>query len=118
MKKIISLICVLALALSCLFVLASCGATPNSDPEAAKASLEAEGYTVIKSGNTLTATKGTDGAMIQYCDSEDNAKAAYDAYQEIIKTAEEAGQDTSTVETGYSGKVFWYGTSAAIKAAQ
>lgn len=49
MKKILSLMMVLALAVSCMFVFASCGgggATPNEDPEEAKDALKDADYEV------------------------------------------------------------------------
>ena len=125
MKKFLAIVCALTLALSCLFVLTSCfGATPNSDPEAAKASLEDAGYTVYMAGNTLTAMSDGDTITIQYCDTEEEAQAIYDGYveaEELAKElADELGEDYDDggYEYGCSGTMVWVGTSAAISAAK
>lgn len=124
MKKFLAIVCVLAMALSCLFVLASCGgATPNSDPEAAKAALEEAGYQVQMSGSTLIAMLDEEMVMISYCETEEQAKEIYDGYvaaEEAAKQAAEALGESyeDEGEYGYSGKIAWVGTSAAIKAAQ
>lgn len=49
MKKTISIVCLLALAVSCLFVFASCGA-PNSNPDEALAALKENGITWAAKG--------------------------------------------------------------------
>lgn len=118
MKKVLSLICVLALAVSCLFALTSCfGATPNADPEAAKASLESAGYTVYLIGDKLTATKGEDAITIDYCATEEAAQAIYDGYVAMEELAKELGEDMGG-DYGISGKMVWVGTSDAISAAK
>ena len=124
MKKVLSLVCLLAIVASCLFVFASCGgATPNSDIAKAEEALKAAGYTVNKAGNRLTANKDQDRVVIDYCDTEAAAQAIYDGY----KAAEDAQKqlaDAMGVDYesegayGMSGTMVWVGTDAAIKAAQ
>ena len=124
MKKVLSLVCVLAMVATCLFVFASCGATPNEDPaEAEKALKEAE-YNVTnltKDGvGVLTATKGEDTVTIQYCADEAAAEKAYEQletlYEAAEKIADELGEDVG-YEIGISGKMVWSGTPDAISAA-
>lgn len=123
MKKVLSIVCLLAIVASCLFVFASCGggATPNADMEAAKAALEAAGYTVTISNKTLNAFKtgSSDNVQITYCTNESEAQAKYDqlkaSYDAQKALADEMDADF-TGEYGISGTVVWGGTPDAIEA--
>ncbi len=132
MKKVLSLVCLLAIVASCLFVFASCGgATPNSDPAKAEEALKAAGYTCVdgtmgatflvgaeaakKLEKAITAYKGdgmTDTVSIYYFADEESAQLAYDNIDAI---ASDAGSDDVY---GVSGKMVWAGYEAAVKAAQ
>ena len=131
MKKVISLVCLLAMVATCLFVFASCGATPNSDPAKAEEALKAAGYTCVDSKlgasmlvgaepakkieKAITAYKADDRmdtVTIYWFADEDSAKAAYDNIDSLVS---EAGGDDVY---GVSGKMVWAGAEAAVKAAQ
>lgn len=117
--------------------LVSCA--PKSDPDKAKAALEKKEYTVLKTNGyldgvasallgkektvdaTVSATKTvkdkdgndkTESVVIIYYVSKD---AANDAWAEIKKNYEK--DNDSDWAVGKSGKMIWYGTKAAIKAA-
>ena len=137
MKKVLSLVCLLAVVASCLFVFASCGggATPNSDPAKAKAALDAAGYTcqdgyavtvgaamsigteaAKKLENAVAAYKGsarTDAVSIYYFADEESAQLAYDYIDELASEL-----DDYEGVYGISGKMVWAGAETAIKAAQ
>ena len=108
---------------------------PNSDPAKAKENLEKEDYvvTLIDDESVLklsgidglvaaiTAMKGIDAEeadviSIYYFKDSDSAKKAKE--NEIIKEAIEAAKEEKDVSTGISGKIFWMGTKAAVKAAK
>ena len=124
MKKVLSLVCLLAIVASCLFVFASCGgATPNSDIAKAEEALKAAGYTVNKVGTSkLMANKGQDSVIIDYCDTEAAAQAIYDSYvaadEAQKELADAMGVDYESGAYGISGTMVWAGTDAAVKAAQ
>ena len=126
MKRIISLLCVLALTVGCLFVMVSCGG-PNSDPQTAKASLESAGYNVnlyeYAKYTYLSATSGDDYVKIYYYGDAyvAEAEALYAGWQETYAAGEEIadlnGEDME-YEIGLSGTIAYKGTSAAISAAK
>ena len=117
MKKVLSLVCLLAIVATCLFVLASCGGgTPNLDGKQAMDNLKANGYTIM-SGSINDEGVGQfyaisddleDAIQIYYAATEADAQAAYDRLM--------AGENEDNIETGISGKVVWAGTSGAISA--
>jgi len=140
MKKVLSLVCVLALTLSCLLALTSCfGGTPNSDPKAAKAALEGNDYSVndmtfmytymdgIKTVLVATLVEdNTDWEDIEnWEDLEDidvDAEAVTIFYfdsEEKATAAYEAVQKVAGEVDNFeqSGAMVYYGTSAGIKAA-
>ena len=138
MKRVLSLICVLALAISCLFIFASCGA-PNSDPEKAVAALKENG--IEKAGKDTTVIPGLlkiagvddvdcvvsgtgeiddEFAHVTIIYFED-AEAASDEWEDVQKYAEdhkdEKAEDSKWV-CEKSGKMIYFGTKNAIKAAK
>ena len=136
MKKVLSLVCLLALVATCLFAFASCGA-PNEDPAEAKKALEDNGYTVEMTEHEgvtyLTAISETDIISIKYYATEEAAEAAYKKAEEEMKKYEEAsdadkatmdgyigieGVTYADLEYGMSGKMVWSGTSQAVSDAK
>ena len=148
MKRILSLVLACTLIIGCTFALASCfGAAPNEDPQAAVDALKAEGYEVrydiddeadhdrkiaeinatkmdlanITSAEDLMNAE-IETISIQYFDTEDNAKAAYEEleaeFDDLLATSKQYYGDDFEAEIGISGKVVWIGTANAIKAAQ
>lgn len=108
---------------------------PNSDPAKAKENLEKAGYEVTLMDDesvlkllgidglvaVITAVKNTSAeeadAISIYCFKDaDSAKKAKE--NEIIKEAIEAAKEEKNVSIGISGKIFWMGTKAAVKAAK
>lgn len=124
MKKVLSLVCLLALVATCLVAFASCGA-PNEDPAEAAKALEAAGYKVAnltKDGvGTVSAMKDKDMVTITYFATEEEAETAYEALEKELEALEEladaAGEDVN-YEIGISGKMVWAGTPDAIDAAK
>lgn len=148
MKRILSLVLACTLIIGCTFALASCfGAAPNEDPQAAVDALKAEGYEVrydiddeadddgmiaeinatkmdlanITSAEDLMNAE-IETISIQYFDTEDNAKAAYEEleaeFDDLLATSKQYYGDDFEAEIGISGKVVWIGTANAIEAAQ
>ncbi len=129
----VALVCVLAVA---MFV----ACAPNSDPEKAKAALEKNDYKalhddkVIPAALTLLGVKGVDSAVTgtKTVDDGDSKKtesvtivyfssadAANDAWDEMQKYADDQNKDKDSDWTvKKSGKMVYFGTSAAIKAAR
>ena len=98
MKKVLSLVCLLALVATCLFAFASCG-SPNEDPAEAKKALEGNGYTVNYAVNDdgvgkLYASKGEkDDAQyitIQWFATEEEAEAEYKKLEEQVEAFEKS----------------------------
>lgn len=147
MKKKIALIStILALALVCSVLLAACG--PASDPATAKDNLKKEGYsaTVYDSDNAfvkvglslfglekvaqvLVASKYADDSFefltVLYFDSAKDANEMVEKAKEYAKDQEkdqEKDQKKKEGEVewtfGKSGKMIWFGTKAAVKAAR
>lgn len=125
MKKVLSLVCLLAIVATCLFAFASCGATPNADPAEAKKALEAAEYKVLDMTTdgvgVLSASKGEEVVTITYCASEEDAEKAYEALEKELEALEEAAAELGeevNYEIGISGKMVWAGTPDAIAAAE
>ena len=119
----------------------SCGIA--KDPTKAKAKLEKKGYAVVleqidlgdvvgdKTEANLVATKGTDTVTITWYKEAADAKAAYDALKASFDKAKdelakmEDGEEKDALKKelknaayGRSGKIVWFGTKDAVKAAK
>lgn len=132
---------VLAVALVCIMsvaVLAACA--PNSDPDKAKSALENNGYTAVKDTKitpaalillgisgvdcVVTGTKTVDNGdskkvesvTIVYFSSADAVNSAWDKIQKYANDENENNDSDWSVNK--SGKIVYFGTSAAIKAAR
>lgn len=137
MKKTISIVCLLALAVSCLFVFASCGA-PNSDPNEALAALKENGITwaakdttIVPIGLKLAGVEGVDCVVsgtgkiddkyahvtIVYFKDSDSAKAAWEKTKEYAESKKDKEAESDWV-CDKSGKMIYWGTEDAIKAAK
>ena len=147
MKKRITLITsIVVLALVCAMLFAACA--PAADPDTAKKNLKDEGYSAtiydgdgLVIGGTLAlfginnvdkvlaASKYADDTFefltVLYFDSSKDANDAVEKAKEYAKDKEkeeEKGQkkDEGSVEWvfGKSGKMIWFGTKAAVKAAR
>jgi len=129
MRKIISTILVCVLLLGCVAALASCG-TPDSDPKAAKAALEEEGYTVtlkenygeydatIFAYNNNIKEKKYDEITIYYFKDAAAANAAWDTLSEVYEKEAESKKGTDyEIEYGIDGKIIYVGTVDAVDAA-
>ena len=126
MKKTIRIIALAMVALTLMLTLASCGAKPNSDPDAAEKALEEAGYEVVSIpalgvnglDKNISATKidgdKVDAVTIFYFKDSDSAESAYEL---IEKQANEAKEEMEDVAIGKSGKMIWFGTKDAVKAA-
>lgn len=139
MKKTVRILAFAITLIMLALTLASCGA-PNSDPDKAKKALEKNGYTAVKTNgyfsgiaaaflgkeNTVDASvtgtktetdkdgnKKTESVFILYFKTADAAKDAWDD----IKSENEKKDDSDWV-VARSGKIIYYGTKAAIKAAR
>ena len=120
MKRIISAILVCVLMMGCVLALVSCGG-PKKNPEKAKKALEKADYEVTlldgdKTGDDkieaiVSAAKDDDAIVITYFAKKADAKEAFEELEELMGEEED-------VVIGRSGKVVWYGTEAAVKAAK
>lgn len=127
---------ILALALVTVFMcltLVSCGG-PNSDPEKAEAALKDAGYTAILTEHkididgigfdgleySINAFKGTDEYLIvYYFEDKDAANDAWDEIKDEVDELKEAAKDEEfDIVIEKSGKMIYYGTKDAIKAAK
>ena len=141
MKKHIALITVLAVILSCVLLLCAC--TPASNPDTAKENLEKKGYSVtvdtslgpaglavfgITGAKTvLTATYSDDENFeylcVVYFSSANDVKEVwekaknYASDQEKKKKKDNDEKEDSDWTVGKSGKMIWFGTKNAVKAA-
>lgn len=143
MKKVLSLVCVLALTLSCLFALTSCfGGTPNADPEAAKAALEGNDYFVQDLTSSFRYIDGIKAVITaSYSDADledledmdsfedladievetvtifyfDSEEKATAAFEAIEKVSKDSTDTVDVCEQ--SGAMIYFGTSAGVKAA-
>ena len=129
MKKIISTVLVCILLCGCMFALSACGA-PDSDPKAAAAALEEEGYDVTLNENavgyaaTIVAVKNNvkekeyDYVEIYYFDSEEAANKAWETLESAFAAeAEEFDGTDYEIDYGKDGVVIYKGTPDAIDAA-
>lgn len=136
MKKALRLIALSLVLIMSVAMLASCGATPNSDPDDAIAALKDNGYTAAKDNAIVpTALKilGVDGVKtvisgsaridekfetvtVIYFDSKDDAN---DAWEKVKEYAEkEKDDEASDWVCEKSGAMIYFGTPNAIKAAK
>lgn len=130
-----------AMMLVCLMAISftSCGISKN--PEKVKEKLEKKDYSVIlntldlgdlsKCEATLTASNGDESIQIFWYKEAEDAREAYEEYKEAYEKAKDEIKDMDDGEakdkaeetlknTGYgkSGKVVWFGTKKAIRAAK
>ncbi|MBO4540050.1 MAG: hypothetical protein J5781_07200 [Clostridia bacterium] len=145
-KRIMIITSVVALALVCALLFAACA--PAADPDTAKKNLKDDGYSAtVYDGDSLIVggalslfginnvnkvligSKYADDSFefltVLYFDSSKDANEAVDKVKEYAKDKEkqeEKGQkkDEGSVEWvfGKSGKMIWFGTKAAVKAAR
>lgn len=141
MKKRITIVTVLALVLACAMLFAAC--TPASNPDTAKEKLEKKGYTVsvdFPIGPTALSVLGITGVKkvvqgyysdensyeyicIIYFSSPSDVKEAIDKVksyasdQEKDKEKDSKDKEESDWTVGKSGKMIWFGTKNAVKAA-
>ena len=142
MKKTVRILAFTLVFVMLAMTLASCGA-PKSDPDEAKKALEKNGYTVLKTNGYLSnlgaAILGTesnvDASISAYKEVEDKdgnktsevlfiiyyktEAAAKEAWEDAKKDAEDAKKDSGSSDwvVNRSGKMIYYGTKAAVKAA-
>lgn len=139
MKKAIKLIALSLVLVMAVLALASCAA-PNADPAKAKEALEKNDYKVQKLDGKLstaavsliigedvecmiTAQKVDKEAesiellTILYFEDADNANDAWEKAQEYAGDQKDKDVDESDWTVGKSGKMIWFGTKNAVKAA-
>ena len=109
MKKILSILMVVALMAVCLFTFASCG-SPNKDYKKAKKALEKADYTVNvqKSGDDVYLSayseSGADFIQIGYFEDKDDAKKAYkELKSEVAEYQEELDEMIEDLEKEFKG---------------
>lgn len=130
MKRIISTVLVCVLLVGCVFTLFSCG-NPNTDPSAAKAALEEEGYTVtfrenvggykatIFADKNDIANKKYEYIEIYYFADNEASQKAWDLRAEsYLKQAEESKGTDYEIEVGHVENLIYRGTVKAVKAAK
>ena len=136
-KQLLIIAAVVVLVMASAFVLTAC--SPATDPADAKAALEKKGYTVVVDGSiqpaalTLVGIKGVDKVLEATYSKDDtseflcvlyftSASAANDAWDAAKKEAEDEKksnkEEDSDWTVGKSGKLIWYGTKNAVKAAR
>lgn len=139
MKKAIKLIALSLVLVMAVLALASCAA-PNADPDKAKEALEDNGYTVQKlSGKISTAAisaiigedvdcvitaqkldkeeETLDVLCVLYFEEADNANDAWEKAQDYAEDAKDDDVEDSDWVVEKSGKMIWFGTKNAVKAA-
>ena len=138
MKKVLSIVCLLALTIACLFTMVSCGA-PNSDPDKALAALKENGINwagkdtvaipltlklagienvdCVVSGTGKIEDKYAHVTIIYFTDS-DSAKNAWEKVEERANAAKDDADEDSEWVCDKSGKMIYYGTKNAIDAAK
>ena len=137
MKKTVSIVCLLALMVSCLFVFASCGA-PNSDPSKALEALKENGITWAAKDTTViplalklagvddvdcvvSGTGEIDGKYahitIVYFEESEDASEAWEKTKEYAESKKDEKAESDWV-CEKSGKMIYWGTKDAIKAAK
>lgn len=138
MKKLTKVLAVVLVCIMAVAVLVACA--PNSNPDKAKAALEKNGYKAAKDDRVIPGTltllgvkgiscavtgsktvgegdsKKVESVTIIYFDSADNANAAWDELQKYAE--DQKDDDASDWSVGQSGKMIFFGTDAAIKAAK
>ena len=135
MKRILSILCIVALLAGCMLAFASCTA-PNSDVNLAKSALESAGYLVVDGASSASkygfvglvtsihATMGFESVTVFYFADEDSADVAYDLMESTEEYLEAENKKLGIIaadleiEMGCSGNVVWIGTPLAIEAAQ
>lgn len=138
MKKVLSIVCLLALTVACLFTMVSCGA-PNSDPDEALAALKENGITwagkdtlaiptalkaagisgvdCVVSGTGEIDEKYAHVTIIYFVDS-DSASNAWEKVEERAEKAKENADEETEWVCNKSGKMIYYGTKSAVDAAK
>ena len=124
-KSLLTVVAVLAIVMVGVCMLTAC--SPASDPDKAEAALKANGYDVFRTNGyvdgvisailnrdatidvTLDATKDDDSITIIYYKTAADASAAYNKMESDLEDYE---------AKGYSGKMVYFGTNAAVKAAR
>lgn len=131
MKKALKIVAVMLVAVMSLTVLAACGA-PNSDPEKALANLKEAGYVATKLpalgiagaesvvSGTKTEKDDEGNIVVQHVTIYyfESAEKAEEAWETIKNKSNSDKNDNTDWVIASSGKMIWYGTSAAIKAAK
>ena len=135
MKKVTLFIAIIALVAVCAVALCACA--PAGTPDKAKAALDKHGYSasvdksIIPAALKLLGVDGVDAVVIgTYSDDDTSegvtivyfykAEQAKDGYNAVKSYAEskDGNSKDSDWEFAQSGKMIWYGTKAAIKAAR
>ena len=130
MKKTIRFVAFAMVALMLMLTLVSCGAKPNATPADAKKALEKADYEVLlidsEAALKLTGIDGLVATLAATTKDLKNAVSIYyfkdsasasDAYDKIKELADEAKEKTENISVGKSGKMIWFGTKDAVKAA-
>ena len=139
MKKTIRIFAVVLSVVLLALALVACA--PKNDPDKAKAALEKNGYTVVKTdgriANAASALLGGESKLDATVtgtktveDKDGNRKTEYitiiyyktsadakDAWEDAQKDAEKDKKDDSDWVVKRSGKMIYWGTKAAVKAA-
>ncbi|MBE6583355.1 MAG: hypothetical protein E7649_00045 [Ruminococcaceae bacterium] len=129
-KTIIKIMALTLVVVMACVVLASCGG-PNADPDKAAEALEDAGYTVMKvDDETALAFSGLKGltcainavnleeeeAIIIYYF--EDTEAANEAWEDVEKMAKEEMEEDEDYVIKKSGKMIYFGTKEAVKAAK
>ena len=137
MKKVLSIVCLLALTVACLFTMISCGG-PNSNPDEAVAALKDNGIAAAKDDKLipgLLKIAGIDGVdcvvsgtgeiedeyahiTIIYFNDADAAEAEWEDVQKYAEDEKSDEAEESNWVCDKSGKMIYYGTKNAIAAAK
>lgn len=143
-KQLTIIVALIAVVVVSALVLTACA--PNSDPVKAESALKSNGYDAVRTtgyvsgivsaiagvenniDGTVTGTKTvedkdgnskTEYVFIIYYKTADAAKAAWeDMKDDSDKEKKEQKADDSDWESGRSGKLIYWGTKAAVKAAR
>ena len=131
-KTIVKILALSLIAVMMCLALVSCGG-PNADPDKAEEALKKADYTVVKADDDISlalyeaaGVKGLEcvitafnedeeGIVILYFEDKD---AANEAWEEVEKDAKEEMEDEEDVVIKKSGKMIYYGTKEAVKAAK
>ncbi len=139
MKKRITCLAFISLALVCILLFAAC--TPASTPEKAKENLENNDYSVLTAGGTIPALFGIKNVSktvigtystednfefvtILYFETSQDAKDAVEKAKEYAKESEKDKEEEMKKEKsesdwtfGRKGNMIWFGTKTGVKAA-